>query len=190
MIAGLRGVLAGKSADSVLIDVSGVIYRAGASANTIAELGEIGEDAQLVTLLVVREDSLTLYGFADAHELAMFEALNSVSGIGPRLALAILSHFKLDDLLRAIEDGDADLLATVSGVGKKTAGRLIVDLKGKLPSSVGDEPVSREDQSVLDALRSLGYSAAEAKNAIARTTFTGGMTSEDRVLAVLRELGS
>lgn len=190
MIAGLRGVIAGKSADSVLLDVSGVIYRVGSSANTIAEIGDVGDDAQLVTLLVVREDSMTLYGFLESHELAMFETLNSVSGIGPRLALAILSHFKLDDLLRAIEDGDADLLATVSGVGRKTAGRLIVDLKGKLPTTGNGEPASREDQQVLDALRSLGYSAVEAKTAIGRTTFTGGMSSEDRVLAVLRELGS
>jgi Holliday junction DNA helicase RuvA len=196
MIAGLRGRLEGKSADSVLVDVGGVIYRVGTSATTLTEAGEIGDDLRLHTHLFVREDQLTLYGFATPDELRLFETMIGVTGIGPRLACAILSHIQTDLLYQAIQTENADFLATVPGVGRKTAARLILELRGKLPTLSPDLaiPVTREDAArdeVVAALRALGYTAAEAHTAALRGGRDLGADAsvEDRVLAALRELG-
>ncbi len=132
MIAGLRGRLEGKVPDALLIDVGGVIYRVGTSATTLRDIGDVGDDVKLKTHLFVREDQLTLYGFATDDELRLFETLIGVSGVGPRLACAILSHMETERLHEAIAAENADYLATVPGVGKKTAARLILELRGKL----------------------------------------------------------
>ena len=117
MIAGLRGTVAGADADGVLIDVHGVIYRVGTSATTIAELGQQSGEVQLFTRLVVREDQMALFGFQSQEELALFDLVTSVSGIGPRLGCAILSRFTPDRLHDALSNGDVTLLATVPGIG-------------------------------------------------------------------------
>jgi len=189
MIAGLRGRIAGKSSDAFLIDVNGVIYRVGTSANSLAEAGNIGDEIELVTHLVVREDLLALFGFAEGEELRVFETLITVTGIGPRLACAILSVMKPEALMLAVEQGDAEKIATVPGIGKKTASRLIVELRGKLPES-GQQMAapSGEDADVIAALRSLGYSFGEANTAAARIGSPAGRTVEERVVAALREL--
>jgi Holliday junction DNA helicase RuvA len=189
MIAGLRGRLDAKSADALLIDVGGVVLRVGTSATTIDEIGDVGEPVRLLTHLFVREDQLTLYGFATDDELKLFETLIAVTGVGPRLACAILSSLRVESLREAIHDGNADLLATVPGVGKKTAARLIVELRGKLPTTgVPPAPIGREDLEAVEALRALGYTTAEANAAIGRVA-GAGMTTEERIIAALRELG-
>jgi holliday junction DNA helicase RuvA len=190
MIAGLRGRLESKLADALLIDVGGVIFRVNTSAATLDDVGGVGEEVRVVTHLFVREDQMTLYGFATADELRLFETLIGVTGVGPRLATAILSHVRLDRLTAAINGEDATLLATVPGVGKKTAARLILELRGKLVSTgpVGGPPATPEDREVLDALRSLGYTTAEAQTAIARLPKESGQAVEERVVAALREL--
>jgi Holliday junction DNA helicase RuvA len=190
VIAGLRGRLDAKLPDSLLVDVGGVIYRVGTSATTLTEIGNVGEEIRLRTHLFVREDQMTLYGFATEDELKLFETLISVTGVGPRLACAILSSLRVDSLHEAIQAGNADLLATVPGVGKKTAARLIVELRGKLPSSgMPVAPVGRLDLEAVEALRALGYTTGEANAAIGRIPAEANMTVEERVVAALRELG-
>lgn len=189
MIAGLRGVLAQKSDDAILVDVGGVIYRVGTSTNTLAETGPVGESIELMTVLVVREDALTLYGFATAEELRFFEVMIGISGIGPRIACGILSTFKPEALYAAVQTGDVDLLATVPGIGKKTASRMIVELSGKLPDAQFVREVVLQDRDVLDALRSLGYSTSEAQQALVRAEIADGSTTEERIVAALQILG-
>jgi holliday junction DNA helicase RuvA len=190
VIAGLRGRLEAKLADALLVDVGGVVYRVGTSASTVSEIGQVGEPVRLQTHLFVREDQMTLYGFATDDEIKLFETLIGVTGVGPRLACAILSGLRVDTLHEAIQAGNADLLATIPGVGKKTAARLIVELRGKLPSGgVAAVPLSRDDLEAVEALRALGYTTAEANTAMSRVTTGAGMSVEERVLAALRELG-
>ncbi|HET7093125.1 MAG TPA: Holliday junction branch migration protein RuvA [Thermomicrobiales bacterium] len=190
MIAGLRGRLEAKLGDALLIDVGGVIFRVNTSAATLDDVGGVGEEVRVVTHLFVREDQMTLYGFATADELRLFETLIGVTGVGPRLATAILSHVRLDRLTAAINGEDASLLATVPGVGKKTAARLILELRGKIVPAgpIGGPPATPEDREVLEALRSLGYTTAEAQSAVARLPKESGQAVEERVVAALREL--
>jgi Holliday junction DNA helicase RuvA len=189
MIAGLRGLLHGKLHDALLIDCGGVIYRVGTSTSSLTEAGDSGDEIQVHTYLLVREDQLALYGFIGRDELLIFETMIGVTGVGPRLACAVLSVFTPGALVAAIEAGDADLLATVPGVGKKTAARLIVELRGKLPESGGVVAAPAPgDADVVAALRSLGYTTAEANRAIAASGALGAATVEERVVAALREL--
>lgn len=186
MIAGLRGSIESKRADVVLVDVAGVIYRVGTSTSTLSVIGGTGESVRLFTHLLVREDQLALYGFATQDELELFEALISATGVGPKTACAVLSRFQPDQLREAIHQGNAQLFATVPGIGAKTAARLIVDLKGKLPEPAAGFSGATADDDVVAALRSLGYSAAEAMAAALRADSSPGMTSEERVIAALR----
>lgn len=189
MIAGLRGRIAGKYADALLIDVNGMIYRVGTSANTVSTAGDVGDEIEVQTYLVVREDILALYGFVPGEELRAFEALIQITGVGPRLACAILSVLRPAALQHAVDQGDADLLATVPGIGKKTAARLIVELRGKLPESgVAFATPSAADGDVVAALRSLGFSLAEANAAVARVGKRDGTTVEERVVAALQAM--
>ena len=190
MIAGLKGRIERKLEDAALVDVGGVIYRVNTSGVTLEEIGDVGESVRLFTHLYVREDQLTLFGFATPDELRVFETLIGVSGVGPKLALAILSRVRSAALEVAINGENAELLATVPGVGRKTAARLILELRGKLVPASGAAPItpSRDDADVLAALRSLGYTTAEAHGVLVRVPRDPELTIEDRVLAALREL--
>jgi len=197
VIAGLRGRVETKTADSLLVDVGGVIYRVGTSATTLTDAGGPGDDIRLYTHLFVREDQLTLYGFSSPDELRLFETMISVTGIGPRLGCAILSHIRTDLLFEAIQTENADFLATVPGVGKKTAARLILELRGKLPKDLAPlaiaPTVAEQDQTdVVEALRSLGYTVAEAHAGAMRSSREVGedATVEERILAALRHLSA
>jgi len=190
VIAGLRGVITAKTDEAMLVDVNGVIYRVGTSTNTLAETGAVGDPVDLLTTLVVREDALTLFGFATTEEHRFFDVLTGVSGIGPRLACAVLSTFRPDSLFSAVQSGDVDLLATVPGVGKKTASRMIVELSGKLPEAQYVREVVLQDRDVIEALRSLGYSSGEVQEALVRAQIDAGMTTEERIVAALRQLGA
>ena len=190
MIAGLKGRIERKLEDAALVDVGGVIYRVNTSGVTLEEIGDAGESVRLFTHLYVREDQLTLFGFATPDELRLFETLIGVSGVGPKLALAILSRVRSEALEVAINGENAELLATVPGVGRKTAARLILELRGKLVPAGGvaaDVP-SRDDAEVVAALRSLGYTTAEAHGVLIRIPRDPDLTIEDRVVAALREL--
>lgn len=189
MIAGLKGQIEAILSDALLVDVGGVVYKVNTTATTLADVGEPGDTVRLHTHLFVREDQLTLYGFAAQDERTHFETLIGITGVGPRLACTILSKMRPDALAVAIANEDADLLATVPGVGRKTASRLILELRGKLvaaASPVGALPAP--DAEVIEALRSLGYTVAEAHAAAVRTGGDDSRPVEERVVAALREL--
>lgn len=190
MIAGLRGAIAQKTDDAIVVDVQGVLYRVGTSTNTLAETGAVGDPVELLTTLVVRDDALILFGFATAEEHRFFDVLNGVTGIGPRLACAVLSTFRPDALFSAVQSGDVDLISTVPGVGKKTASRVIVELSGKLPEAQHVREVLLQDRDVIEALRSLGYSSGEIQEAMVRARIDPGMTPEEKIVAALQQLGT
>ncbi len=191
MIAGLIGTLEGVVADALLINAGGVIYRVGTSTTTAGEIGTAGSTVRVYTHLFVREDQLTLYGFATELELRVFEILITVTGVGPRLACAILSRLRPDALAGAIEGEQIDVLSTVPGVGKRTASRLVVELKGKFADLATSGParlVLAGEDDVTAALRALGYTTGEAREAIVASRPEPGATVEARIVAALRQL--
>lgn len=192
MIAGLLGTVHRVTSDSVLLNVHGVIYRVLTSGRTISDLANVRGEVEMFTILVVREDSQTLFGFLSEMELLWFETLIAVNGVGPRLACAVLTRFTPDALLEAISREDVALLSTVSGIGKRTASRILLDLRGKLPEGISalERPVRAEEPEVLAALQALGYSTVEAVTAISELPDDGDSTVEARVLAALQKLGS
>jgi Holliday junction DNA helicase RuvA len=171
MIGFLRGVLLQKSPQELLLDVAGVGYRVLVPISTFCKLGDQGAQAQLLIHTHVREDQLVLYGFATSTELELFEKLISVSGVGPKVALGVLSGIEADDLVHAIRANDVARLTRVPGVGKKTAERLILELKDKIATlhTATTEPQapSPKRADLLSALANLGYSSAEADRAAA-----------------------
>jgi Holliday junction DNA helicase RuvA len=190
MISGVRGRIVSKVPGAVLVDLHGLILKVLTSQTTIGDVGDPGEQVDLLTHLYVREDQLTLFGFATQDELDLFELLLTVSGVGPRVALSVLSTARPEEIHGAIEAEDVNLLSRVPGIGKKTASRIIFDLRGKLPErgTAGLTPIGAQDQEALDALQSLGYSMAEARAALSGVERFEGQTSEERVYAALQTL--
>jgi Holliday junction DNA helicase RuvA len=191
MIATLHGKIQARSDDSLIVNVGGVGFRVRVPASTLAHLGAAGSEAQLFTHLHVREDDLSLYGFATEDELRLFETLLTVSGIGPKVGMGILSAAPTDTLRAAIAQGNLDVLTALPGIGKKTAQRLVLELKGKVDlSGLGDvSELTPIDKDVMDALINLGYSAAEAARA-ARSVPATAKTIEERVRIALQYLAS
>ena len=132
MIASLHGTLESLSSDGAVINVNGVGFRVYMPTSTLSILGTVGKEVHLHTHLVLREDNVALYGFASTEELELFQILLGVSGIGPKLGLAVLSAMKVEQVVMAIATGSVDLLTVVPGIGKKTAQRLILELKDKI----------------------------------------------------------
>jgi Holliday junction DNA helicase RuvA len=193
MIAGLRGVVHKTQADAILLDVGGVIYQVFSSTHSIADVGDRPTEVYLHTHLVVREDALIMFGFTNEAELIWFQTLITVNGIGPRLAQAVLSKLTPDQLVTAIANEDLSLLSTVSGVGKRTASRILLDLRGKIPEDLEGPritAVTAEETETIAALRALGYSSSESQTAVARISLPDNATPEDRVIAALRVIGS
>ena len=190
MIRGIRGRLVRKELGAVLVDLHGVTLLVHTSQTTLAEIGQPGEEVALVTHLRVREDELTLYGFVSAAELELFELLLGVSGVGPRAALALLSVARPDELSQLIAAEDIERLSRAPGIGRKTASRIVLELRGKLPALVpaSERAGATLDREVIEALMALGYTAAEARQAAARVSPDEAATLEERVLAALRLL--
>lgn len=203
MIAMVRGTLLEATAYMALVDVSGIGFELGISATTAASLPTPGEAVRLFTRMQVREDALTLFGFATAQERAMFDRLVAVSGVGAKLALAVLSTFTVSQLHAIVMSEDAVAMARVPGVGKKTAQRLILELKGVFEkdrdlAGVGaDVPVSANRvatpaPSALDdaktALLSMGFTSAEIDLALDGCDDVDARV-EDLLAAALRRLG-
>lgn len=177
MIAHLRGKLLSKKANRVLLDVAGVGYEVFIPVSTFYELGEPGAEVSLHIHTHVREDTLALYGFQTEREKNLFEKFLTVSGVGPKLAIAILSGLEMDELLPALRNGNLTTLVHIPGVGRKTAERLVLELREKLddlafptaaaapkPSPAGE--LSGIDQDVLSALVNLGYARPAAEAAV------------------------
>jgi Holliday junction DNA helicase RuvA len=192
MIAGVRGKIAGQGDDYVLVQVGGVRLLIYAPRSTLSRVGELGQEADLFTHLHVREDILALYGFATEAEREFFELLMTVSGIGPRVALNILSAASVDVLRSAIANDQMDVLRSVPGIGKKMAEKLVFSLRDKvgvaLPAAAARE-LTAVDNEVVAALLSLGYSAMEARAAVAALPPDSMTTVEERTLQALRRLG-
>ncbi|PJA85127.1 MAG: Holliday junction branch migration protein RuvA [Candidatus Moranbacteria bacterium CG_4_9_14_3_um_filter_45_14] len=166
MIAQLEGKIAGIKGNAVILMVGGVGYRVAVSAYT---LGKVAGQEQVLFYIHthVREDMLALYGFLNEEELAMFELLISISGIGPRVALSILSIADVKTICTAIVNKDPSILTRVSGVGKKTAERVIVELQNKVDAvNIEDQATALSGQDTILALTSLGYSVTEAREAL------------------------
>lgn len=190
MIATVQGKLQARGNESIVVNVGGIGLHVRVPARTLANLGGIGGEVHLFTHLRVREDELSLYGFATEEDLRLFETLLTVSGVGPKVALGVLSAATSDTLRLAIAQGNLDVLTAIPGIGKKTAQRLVLELKGKIDTSglgeVGE--LSPVDGDVMNALINLGYSAAEAARA-ARNVPASAKTPEERIRSALQNLG-
>jgi Holliday junction DNA helicase RuvA len=193
MIASLKGRLESLGGDGAVIDVGGIGFRVYMPTSTLTTLGAVGSEVKLHTHLHLREDNATLYGFASAEELGLFRVLIGISGLGPRLALAVLSAMSTESLAAAVTTGNADLLTGIPGIGKKMANRLVLELKDKLGAGWAIAPaaqVAQENADVLAALTSLGYSVSEATRAVASLTREQEISLEDKVKLALGYLGS
>lgn len=195
MIAALIGRVFETRGDSILVDVQGVVYQVMTSGRTIAGTGQVGSEITVLTRLIVRDDAQILFGFLTRAELQWFETLINVSGVGPRLACAMLTRFTSDELFSAIESEEVTLLSTVPGIGKRTASRILLDLRGKLPADLGSAGSvalrsGGPEAEVAAALQSLGYTPNEARDAIIRTGDAGEGTIEERIIAALKIIGS
>ncbi len=169
MIGRLHGKLIEKNPPQVLVDVGGVGYEVDVPMSTFCNLPADGSEITLLTHFIVREDAQLLYGFATAAERQTFRALIRISGVGPRIALAVLSGMSAQDLADAVEQGNAALLTRVPGIGKKTAERLVLELKGKLSGSAfapAGGAASAAQADIASALMALGYSEREAQASV------------------------
>ena len=191
MIASIHGVLEARRADSAIIRVGGFGLRIFTPSSTLNGLGEVGAEVTLHTHFQVREDCMALYGFSSAEDRDAFEQLITVSGVGPKIGLALLSAMDAGTLYRAIADEDVTRLSLAPGVGKKLAGKLVFELKGKLPAlaaagGAAGTSSGRLQTEVLEALMGLGYSAAAAQAAMAKIPQDRAMTLEEQITYALR----
>lgn len=172
MIGFLDGAMAGWTPDGCFIDVQGVGYRIACSLTTMSALPAEGEQIRLWTYMHVREDALHLFGFATESEQRTFEALLSVAGVGPKVALAVCSALAPDSLRRALVTDDVDTISSVPGIGKKTAQRIVLELKEKLALPDLDIASARSDAlgQARSALENLGYSPSEVRAALAEVS--------------------
>lgn len=174
MISRVQGTLLRRETDAVeVMTAGGIAYEIRIPLSVYERLPRTGEDVELYTYQVVREDALTLYGFADPGERSVFARLLAASGVGPRLAQSMLSHLPADALVRAISERDTDALRQVPGIGKKTAERLSLDLADRLDdlavAAASPSPASRAAEEAIGALVALGYSTADAGKAVRST---------------------
>ena len=192
MISRLRGTLLEKHLTEVLVEVQGIAYEVQVPMSTLYRLPEPGQAVQLLTHFVVREDAQLLYGFLEAQEKALFRALIKVNGVGPRIALAILSGMAVDEFVKTVHANDVATLVKMPGVGRKTAERLVVEMRDRLkewasdlstlealPSGTAGNTMAREAEA---ALQTLGYKAQEASRAINRVLQDNADISDSETL--------
>ena len=192
MIASLRGILESLGNDGAIINVNGIGFQVYLPTSTLSELGAIGKEVMLYTHLHLREDEATLYGFASADELRLFQILIGVSGLGPKLALAMLSAMNIEQITMAIASGNAKLLTVIPGIGKKMADRLVLELKDKVGAGWVTAPAAQlaeENAEVLTALTSLGYSISEATKAVASLPPSSDLSLEEKIKLALGYFG-
>ncbi|MBM3948937.1 MAG: Holliday junction branch migration protein RuvA [SAR202 cluster bacterium] len=190
MITGVSGTLVKAGVDwaDVLVG-NAVTLRLFVPASALEGLGRVGKPVKLYTSLQVREDSLTLYGFPTEDARLAFESLLAVNGVGPKIAMAVLSRLSPEQLAVAVERADLDAFDRIPGVGKKTAGRIVLELKGKLAAEWAVATAQPDTADVVSALTALGYSAAEARDAVASLPSGDALTLEDKVRLALERIG-
>jgi holliday junction DNA helicase RuvA len=192
MIASIQGVLEARRAGYVIIHTGGFGIRVFVPTSTLSRLGEVGSEVSLYTHFYVREDGMSLYGFSSEEDRDAFEQLIGISGVGPKIALALLSMMDAQTFYKAIADEDQQRLALTPGVGKKLAAKLVLELKGKLPSLIAlggtgaTSPGGKMQSEILEALMGLGFSAAEAQVALSKIPQDQPMTLEEQITLALR----
>lgn len=193
MIVGLEGTLERRGADSVVIKVGSFNVQVYVPTSVFAQLGDVGSMVFLHTYLHVKEDGLALYGFTSVEGLELFKDLISVTGIGPRTALTLLSVFSPEQLASAIVGGNVNLLCQAPGLGKKTAERIVLELRGKLERSWGETlpaALPQDDADVVAVLVNLGYSLREATQAVSSIAGSSDLSLEDKIKLALKQLAS
>jgi Holliday junction DNA helicase RuvA len=179
--------------DSAIINVGGIGFRVYMPTTVLSTLGKPGDTVKVYTHMHVREDNIALYGFASTEELWLFETLLGVTGLGPKLSLAMLSALSPEQITMAIATGSIDMLDMIPGIGKKVASRIILELKEKIGAGWVISPatqIAKENTDVLAALTSLGYSAAEAVRAVGALPADRELKLEEKVKLALQYLGS
>lgn len=188
MISMLTGQVAYKGLGYIILDVHGVGYKVAVSSDTLSHLKE-SKGASLHTYLAVRENALDLYGFENTEDLSFFTQLLTVSGIGPKSALGVLDVAPVETLRSAVASGDTTYLTKVSGIGGKTAQKIVLELKDKVTVSPNDTTSTQNDGDVLDALKALGYSAQEARAVLKKIPSNIESTNE-KLKEALKQLSS
>jgi Holliday junction DNA helicase RuvA len=196
LIDAVDGVLEAKRGDSALVRVGGITFDISVPANDIASLPATGSNVHLLTHLIVREDDLLLYGFTDQRGRALFESLLGISGVGPKAALAVLSVLSAEELATAILSSDATAISRAQGVGKRTAERIILELKGKIEDELGGMPLASlpttatgtAGDPALAALLGLGFSAIEARQALTVEP-DDALDTDERIRRALQRIG-
>lgn len=197
MIASVSGKLIAKELNFVVVECGGVGFKCFVTKNTHAAVGNVGDNVFLYTYLSVREDALDLYGFSTANELEGFKLITSVSGVGSKIGLALLSEFTFDNIMLYIASGDAKSLTAASGVGLKLAQRIVLELKDKVGSiapqdilgdvkAVGNATVHTASKEAIEALVSLGYTQSEASLAVGR--LDQSLSTDDLIRGALKTL--
>lgn len=194
MIVRLEGKLLDKQAPCALIDVNGVGYEVNVSLNTLVSLPEIGANLELLTHFVVREDAQTLYGFISSRERALFRALIKVNGVGPKMALGILSGMTVDEFSIAVVSEDIGLLVKLPGVGKKTAERLVIEMRDivdsvGLASAIDSNDANKDVRLEAEgALISLGYKQQDVSKIMSKLDLNSVSTAEDIIRLALKSI--
>lgn len=193
MIAGLEGILESKNNDSLIVRAGPISLILNVSQATLKQMGNIGERIYLHTYLYVKEDNISLFGFISRGELELFQKLIMVSGVGPRLALSLLSAFEPQQLVGAIINSNIDIISQTPGIGKKIAGRLILELKSKLEKEGISEfvpSITDHYSDVIAALINLGYSLREASRAVSVLPSNKDLKLEEKIKYALQQLAS
>ena len=192
MISSIQGALEARGPDYAIVNVGGIGLQVFAPSPTLGDLGETGRQVRLHTHLYFKEDTIALYGFGSSEELRLFQMLLAVAGMGPRTALSALSVMTPADLVAAIASEDINALVRIPGVGRKTAARISLELKGTLEKewvAVPGLPASPLDGDAMAALTALGYGQAEARAALAAVEDTDGLPLEEKVRQALQRMG-
>jgi Holliday junction DNA helicase RuvA len=192
MIASLEGIIDAVSKDSLIVNVNGIGFKIAVTTTVLSEMGITGREVKLYTHFHIREDDMSLFGFGSLDELKLFETLISVSGLGPKTGMAMLSAMSADQVAMAIASGSVEILTTIPGIGKKTADRLILELKDKVGGVMISSPAGKaaqENADVVSALVSLGYSVQETTRAVNALPSGKKLTLENKVKLALQYLG-
>ena len=191
LISAISGKLEDKSVDYADVSIGGITLRASIPTTTYEGLGKIGSHVRLLTSLHIRQDQISLYGFSTEEDRIAFDTLiNNINGVGPRVALAILSTFTAGELSAVVNSGDSQTLTRVPGVGKRTASRIVLELKGKMDQVSEAVSPNKEAHDVFAALTALGYSVHEAQQAMANVPVDSDISAEDWIRIALQYITS
>ena len=183
----IKGKLTSKGTEYLDVEVSGITLRISTPTTTVEHVGDLDEEVKILTSLQMRQDSITLYGFISENDRNAFDTLITISGVGPRLALAILSTFDAASLAAAVSAEDVNAFKSVSGVGNRTANRILLELKGKMEQTWSIPVDSTEIDDVFDSLTALGYSVQEAREAISSINLPD-LTTEEKIRMALEHI--